>query len=165
MAAQFIPVGGHTELELAEAAMMSSVADDTPEGKSIVQLAEQMGVKRLGKVADTAELIPFTAETRMSGIDAERSEDHEGRRGRHRATRVDRSRRTETTCRYVAGEGGTPLAVAVNQEVYGLVYLKDTVKPGLKRTLRRLPGDGNPHGDGDRGQPADGGNDRQRSWD
>ena len=86
MAAQFIPVGGHTERELAEAAMMSSVADETLEGKSIVLLAEQMGVKRLGEVTDTTELIPFSAETRMSGI-VRNGQDHEGRRGRHRATR------------------------------------------------------------------------------
>jgi K+-transporting ATPase ATPase B chain len=132
MAAQFIPVGGHTELELAEAAMMSSVADETPEGKSIVLLAEQMGVKRLGKVANTAELIPFTAETRMSGIDQNGQKIMKGAVDAIERLVGGVPEELMQRADAVAGEGGTPLAVAINSEVYGLVYLKDTVKPGLK---------------------------------
>jgi K+-transporting ATPase ATPase B chain len=132
MAAQFIPVGGHTERELAEAAMMSSVADETLEGKSIVLLAEQMGVKRVGEVTDTAELIPFTAETRMSGIVQNGQKIMKGAVDaieRLVGTVPDELKRRSDA---VAGEGGTPLAVAIDGEVYGLVYLKDTVKPGLQ---------------------------------
>ena len=132
MAAQFIPIGGHTELELAEAAMLSSLGDETPEGKSIVLLAEQMGVKRVGKVTDTAEVIPFTAETRMSGIAQNGQRIMKGAVDAIEqlvGTVPDELRRQSDA---VAGEGGTPLAVAVNGNVYGLVYLKDTVKSGLK---------------------------------
>jgi potassium-transporting ATPase ATP-binding subunit len=158
LANQFIPVTGHTEKELAEAALLSSLADETVEGKSIVSLAEQRGVKRTrnglssepvpalagaaapalvgagaAAASDTAgiELIPFSAETRMSGI-----VDH-GRRTMKGAVDAiealtgksspDLKRHAES----ISSEGGTPLAVAVDNDIYGLVYLKDTVKPGI----------------------------------
>src|SRR3979490_1494366 len=155
LANQFIPVGGHTERDLAEAAMLSSLSDETVEGRSIVALAEQRGVKRTGNgissdpvparagatpglvgagaVAggDSAgvELIPFSAETRMSGIN-----DH-GRRTMKGAvdavetlvgsTSVELRKHSDA----IASEGGTPLAVAVDNDLYGVIYLKDTVKP------------------------------------
>jgi K+-transporting ATPase ATPase B chain len=158
LAHQFIPVNGHTEKELAEAALLSSLADETVEGKSIVALAEQRGVKRMGNglssapvpavagvptpvlvgaaapvISDGAgvELIPFSAETRMSGI-----VDH-GRRTMKGAVDAiealtgksfpDLTRNAEV----ISSEGGTPLAVSVDSDIYGLVYLKDTVKPGI----------------------------------
>jgi K+-transporting ATPase ATPase B chain len=158
LAHQFIPVNGHTEKELAEAALISSLADETVEGKSIVSLAEQRGVKRSGNglpggpvpalagaptpvlvgagVAGASdgggiELIPFSAETRMSGIN-----DH-GRRTMKGAVDAietltgksskDLTRHAES----ISSEGGTPLAVCVDTDIYGLVYLKDTVKPGI----------------------------------
>ncbi len=160
LAAQFIPIGGHTERDLAEAAMLSSLADETVEGKSIVTLAEQRGITPNGKAAlasapapalagvgggaqaDGApggvELIPFTAETRMSGI-----VDH-GRRIMKGAVDAvetlvggtsDELRRQADA---VSSEGGTPLAVAVDNDVYGLVYLKDTVKPGIRERFDDL---------------------------
>ena len=157
LANQFIPVNGHTEKELAEAALLSSLADETTEGKSIVSLAEQRGVKRTGNgalqrtragscgshacagrrwrsgAADSAgvELIPFSAETRMSGIN-----DH-GRRtmkGAVDAIEAMTGKSSPELTRHAAAisaEGGTPLAVSVDNEIYGLVYLKDTVKPGI----------------------------------
>src|SRR6266851_3215438 len=156
LAHQFIPVNGHTEKELAEAALLSSLADETTEGKSIVSLAEQRGVKRTGNGISSepvpigagvlvgaavaglpdstqsgVELIPFSAETRMSGIN-----DH-GRRTMKGAVDAiealtgqslpDLTRQAAA----VSAEGGTPLAVCVDNEIYGLVYLKDTVKPGI----------------------------------
>jgi K+-transporting ATPase ATPase B chain len=165
LAHQFIPVNGHTEKELAEAALLSSLADETVEGKSIVSLAEQRGVKRTGNgfssepvpalagaapvlvgaggmagAGDAAgvELIPFSAETRMSGI-----VDH-GRRTMKGAvdaietltgnTSADLRRHADA----IASEGGTPLAVSVDKDIYGLVYLKDTVKPGIHQRFEEF---------------------------
>ena len=157
LAHQFIPVAGHSERELAEAAMLSSLADETIEGKSIVALAEQRGLKAsadgavasvpapvpVGAASNTpapaapsvngagAELIPFSAETRMSGI-----VDH-GRRIMKGAVEAvetltgHTSEELRTQSNKISSEGGTPLAVAVNDDLYGVVYLKDTVKPGI----------------------------------
>ncbi len=138
MAAEFVPVGGHTVRELTEAALRSSLADDTPEGKSIVALAEQQGyVADRASVAD-AEFIPFSAETRMSGIALG------GRRTMKGA--VDAvSRLTKhvpddlkAASDRISGEGGTPLAVVDRDEVLGVIYLKDTVKPGLGQRFEEL---------------------------
>jgi K+-transporting ATPase ATPase B chain len=158
LAHQFIPVNSHTEKELAEAALLSSLADETVEGKSIVSLAEQRGIKRSGNgfssepmpalaaaavpvavgagvvgATDGAgvELIPFSAETRMSGIN-----DH-GRRTMKGAVDAIEALTGQTLpdltrhAAAISSEGGTPLAVCVDSDIYGLVYLKDTVKPGI----------------------------------
>ncbi len=156
LAHQFIPVNGHTEKELAEAALLSSLADETTEGKSIVSLAEQRGVKRTGNGISSepvpigagvlvgaavagppdstqsgVELIPFSAETRMSGIN-----DH-GRRTMKGAVDAIEALTGQTLpdltrqAAAISAEGGTPLAVCVDSDIYGLVYLKDTVKPGI----------------------------------
>jgi K+-transporting ATPase ATPase B chain len=159
LAAKFIPVGRHTELELAEAAMLSSLADETTEGKSIVTLAEQLGIKPKSNgfsasmpvpaparslvgvgasvgsdgVGSEVELIPFSAETRMSGI-----VDH-GRRVMKGAVDAvetlvgSTSAELHTHSDAIASEGGTPLAVAVDNDLYGVIYLKDTVKPGMRQ--------------------------------
>ncbi len=158
LAHQFIPVGGHSERELAEAAMLSSLADETIEGKSIVALAEQRGVRASadGSVAAASvpvpvgavstgpspatpgvngagvELIPFSAETRMSGI-----VDHGRRIMKGAVDAVEgltgqTSEQLRTQSDRISSEGGTPLAVAVNDDLYGVVYLKDTVKPGIR---------------------------------
>ena len=157
LAHQFIPVGGHSERELAEAAMLSSLADETIEGKSIVALAEQRGIKASadgaaasvpvpvpvgaasGSPAPAApsvngagvELIPFSAETRMSGI-----VDHGRRIMKGAVDAVETltghtSEELRSQSDKISSEGGTPLAVAVNDDLYGVVYLKDTVKPGI----------------------------------
>ncbi|MBV9578358.1 MAG: potassium-transporting ATPase subunit KdpB, partial [Chloroflexi bacterium] len=158
LAHQFIPVGGHSERELGEAAMMSSLADETIEGKSIVALAEQRGVKASADGAVSAaqvpvpvgaasggpapatpgvngagiELIPFSAETRMSGI-----VDHGRRIMKGAVDAVETltghtSDELRTQADKISSEGGTPLAVAVGDDLYGVVYLKDTVKPGIR---------------------------------
>jgi K+-transporting ATPase ATPase B chain len=137
LAESFIPVDGHAEREVAEAAMLSSVADDTPEGKSILALAAQQGLHPNGQ-AKGAELIPFTAETRMSGIALD------GRRimkgavdaiGNLTGAVPPELRRYADE---IAGKGGTPLAVAVNRDVLGVIYLKDTVKPGIRERFADL---------------------------
>ncbi|MBV8062733.1 MAG: potassium-transporting ATPase subunit KdpB [Nevskia sp.] len=137
LAAEFIPVNGHSQRELAEAAMASSVADSTPEGKSIVALAERMGISSTN-LPPAAELIPFTAETRMSGV---QQNGHRIMKGAVDAISalvdtvpLDLTKEADR----VGGEGGTPLAVAVNKEVYGLIYLKDTVKPGISERFADL---------------------------
>ena len=138
MAFQFVPVGGHSEAELTEAALRSSLADDTPEGKSIVALAEEKGARIDRSFLEGAELVPFTAETRMSGIRRNGDQIMKGA--------VDSIRRlvpnppadlTEVADR-ISGEGGTPLAVAHNAEALGVIYLKDTVKPGMRERFDEL---------------------------
>ncbi len=144
MASEFIPVEGRTRDELAQAALLASVADDTPEGKSIVALAERMGYTPPPEwLGPTVELIPFTAETRISGSSLQ----DEGREG----TRIIKgavdsvSRQVKSVppdlqdiADFVGGEGGTPLAVANNGDVLGVVYLKDTVKPGIRERFEDL---------------------------
>ncbi len=137
LATEFIPVAGHTENEVAEAAMLSSVADDTPEGKSIVALAEREGLHPDGIVAN-AELIPFSAETRMSGIAENGRKIMKGAVDAIGGMVGQVPSDVKGYADRIAGEGGTPLAVAVNQDVYGLVYLKDTVKPGIRERFADL---------------------------
>jgi len=125
---------------LAEVAMLSSLADETPEGKSIVTLAE----KSLGKVLDSdgGTAVPFTAQTRMSGLDVG------GRQLRKGATDAVVKHVTAlggsvpeqlmVEVRRIANEGGTPLVVSEGARALGVVYLKDTVKPGMKERFERL---------------------------
>ncbi len=138
LASEFFAVGGHSQEELIEAALQSSLADDTPEGKSVVALAEQFGAKSGSVVLQGAELVPFTAETRMSGV---RQNGHQTMKGA-----VDAIRRIvpaappelTSVADRIAGEGGTPLAVARDGEVLGVIYLKDTVKPGMRERFDEL---------------------------
>src|SRR5947209_3826994 len=138
LAAEFIPVGQHTEAELVEAALRSSLADDTPEGKSIVALAEQKGVRVDPAFLERAELVPFTAETRMSGVRLNGDQIMKGAVDAVlRMTPNAPAQLTEVANR-IAGEGGTPLAVAHNGEALGVIYLKDTVKPGMRERFDEL---------------------------
>jgi K+-transporting ATPase ATPase B chain len=138
LAYQFVPVGGHTEAELMEAALRSSLADETPEGKSIVALAVQKGTPVGRQEIAGAELVPFTAETRMSGIKLDGYQIMKGA--------VDAIQRLvphappdlKEVADRIASEGGTPLAVARNGEALGVVYLKDTVKPGMRERFDEL---------------------------
>jgi potassium-transporting ATPase ATP-binding subunit len=139
MANEFIPVHGHTRDELAQAALLASVADDTPEGKSIVKLAERMGYSAPAQWRGPGvKLIPFTAETRISGSSLNGTHVIKGA--------VDVVARQvkgvppdlQEIADFVGGEGGTPLAVATNGEVLGIIYLKDTVKPGIRERFEDL---------------------------
>ncbi len=138
LAAEFIPVGGHSEQELALAALLSSLADETPEGKSIVELAHRLGYDGTNATDPNAELIPFTAETRTSGIESN------GRRGMKGAvdavTRLAKQVPSDLdpAATRIAMAGGTPLAVVDGDEVLGLIYLKDTVKPGIKAKFEEM---------------------------
>lgn len=141
-AAGFIPVPGVGEREVAEAAMLSSLADETPEGRSILALArERFGIEAPA-LPEGAQVIPFTAQTRLSGLDLPQ--------GRYRKGAVDalvRSISAEAPAALrdavdrIARAGGTPLAVARNGQLLGAIELKDIVKTGMRArfdALRRM---------------------------
>jgi K+-transporting ATPase ATPase B chain len=142
-AVEFITVDGVTEGELADAAQLSSLADETPEGRSIVVLAKTRYNLRGREVADhEAHFIPFSAYTRMSGVDID------GRRLRKGATEAisqfvkEASGTVPQSLKEVSdrisSNGGTPLAVADGKKVLGVVHLKDIVKGGMKERLASL---------------------------
>jgi K+-transporting ATPase ATPase B chain len=138
LAYSFTPVGGHTEAELTEAALRSSLADETPEGKSIVALAEQRGVRVEGTALAGAELVPFTAETRMSGIRLNGDQIMKGAVDAILRIAPDAPTQLTEVADQIAREGGTPLAVAHNGVALGIIYLKDTVKPGMRERFDEL---------------------------
>jgi len=144
-AARFLPVGGATEREVAEAALLASLADDTPEGKSIVTLArDRFGIDPASLDQRGLTFLPFTAHTRMSGVDQ--------MIGGHRRTLrkgapdaivgiTGASRELTLGVEQVAKAGGTPLVVARDGRALGVVDLKDTIKPGTRerfQVLRRM---------------------------
>src|SRR5262249_16868539 len=145
MASEFIPVGGTDVARLAEAARLSSLADETPEGRSIVVLAnEKSPAKSNGASTNDMTFIPFSATTRMSGVDVS-ANGHEARQVRKGAADAvitwARERQAATpadlqpTVERIARAGGTPLVVAESQgdqapQVLGVIYLKDIVKTG-----------------------------------
>ena len=138
MAAEFFPIGGVTEDQLAAAALRSSLADDTPEGKSIVAFAEKLGQRSDPSYLDGAEFVPFTAETRMSGI---KRDGHSTMKGAVDAVaRIvgDLPADLVEATRRVSSEGGTPLAVIEDDRPLGIIYLKDTVKPGMSERFAEL---------------------------
>lgn len=143
MASQFVPVGGVEEAELVKWAAMSSMKDETPEGRSVLELMRKQEYTLDESLAAGGTFIEFKAETRMSGLDLA-----DGRKVRKGA--VDSVRQwvlsqngsvpadLEEKANQVASEGGTPLAVALNDRIYGIIYLKDTVKPGMKERFDQL---------------------------
>lgn len=145
-AAEFIPVDGVDPAELADAAQLSSLADETPEGRSIVVLAkEQFGLRGRTLEDKGMEFIPFTAATRMSGVNYADSEIRKGAADSVRAY-VEAaggvfSKECDEAVERIAKVGGTPLVVAKDRCVLGVVYLKDIIKSGVKEKfadLRRM---------------------------
>lgn len=145
-AAEFIPVDGVDPAELADAAQLSSLADETPEGRSIVVLAkEQFGLRGRTLEDKGMEFIPFTAATRMSGVNYEGNEIRKGAADSVR-TYVEAaggvfSQECDEVVEHIAKAGGTPLVVTKNCRVLGVVYLKDIIKSGVKEKfadLRRM---------------------------
>jgi K+-transporting ATPase ATPase B chain len=130
LAAEFIPVGGHDQRDLIAAALRSSLADETPEGRSIVDLAKRMGVQPGSD--GTGELIPFSAETRMSGISVNGYRIMKGAVDAVSKLAASVPNDLEPAADRISREGGTPLAVIENREILGIIYLKDTVKPGIR---------------------------------
>lgn len=143
MASEFVPVGRHDARTVGYWAAIGSLKDETPEGRSVLELMKKEEFAYDEALAEGAESIEFKAETRMSGLDLK-----DGRQVRKGA--VDAVRRwvaarggaippdLETSSNAIAREGGTPLAVAADGEIYGLIYLKDTVKPGMRERFDQL---------------------------
>ena len=142
-ASQFIPVSGVSEKDLADAAQLSSLADETAEGRSIVILAkERFDIRGRDLSQLNATFIEFTAKTRMSGIDYNGNETRKGAAEAVRNYVISKGgtypQECEDIVRRVAGEGGTPLVVAKNGKVLGVIYLKDIVKNGVKERFEDL---------------------------
>ena len=141
LASDFFPVGGATQQELARCAALTSLHDETPEGKSTLELARRLGDNSVEQ--DGSQFIAFTAQTRMSGVDlpdgtqirkgaADAIEAHVtalgGKIPADLHAQVDK----------IASLGGTPLTVCEGSRILGVIYLKDTVKPGMVERFARL---------------------------
>ncbi|HEX4242779.1 MAG TPA: potassium-transporting ATPase subunit KdpB [Steroidobacteraceae bacterium] len=142
-AAQFIPADGCTERELADAAQLASLADETPEGRSIVVLAKQRFNLRERQLAELgAQFVPFSAQTRMSGVDLGRRQVRKGAADAIRqyleAQGVSFPRGVMQAVEEVARRGSTPLVVSEAGRVMGTVELKDIVKGGIKERFGEL---------------------------
>ena len=141
-ATEFIPMPGVTEPELAEAAQMSSLADETPEGRSIVVLAKQYGIREHGFTGHEPRFVPFSAETRMSGVDFNGTQLRKGagdaiigwvaKEGGNAPPEL------QSQLDRIGRDGGTPLAVARDNQVLGVIYLKDIVKEGMNVRFDQL---------------------------
>jgi K+-transporting ATPase ATPase B chain len=142
-AAAFVPADGVTEAELADAAQLASLADETPEGRSIVVLAkERHGLRERDVTALGATFVPFTAQTRMSGVDLG---DRHVRKGAVDALRAyveaqggSLGAEVRAATDTISKSGGTPLVVADGKRALGVVHLKDVVKGGIKERFAEL---------------------------
>ncbi len=151
-ASEFRPIRGVTEKELADAAQLASLADETPEGRSIVVLAkEKYGIRARDMASLNATFVPFTAQTRMSGVDLDGSTIRKGAvdavlkhvdlstvaTGSPRAS-AESVRELQGIADQIAKAGGTPLAVVKDGRLLGVIYLKDIVKGGIKERFAEL---------------------------
>ncbi|MBN1073548.1 K(+)-transporting ATPase subunit B [Clostridium botulinum] len=142
-ACEFIPVNGVNENELADAAQLSSLADETPEGRSIVVLAkEKFGIRGRNIRESNMEFIPFTAKTRMSGVNYNNSEIRKGAAETVKDYVISRggcySKECDEVVARISNKGGTPLVVAKDNKVLGVVYLKDIIKQGVQEKFADL---------------------------
>jgi K+-transporting ATPase ATPase B chain len=141
-AAELVPMPGVSEAALAEAAQLSSLADETPEGRSIVVLAKQYGLRERPLAPHDSRFVAFTAQTRMSGIDYNGTRLRKGAADAVIAFAEGEGGQVPGELRAVveriAREGGTPLAVARDSQVLGVIYLKDTVKEGMVHRFEQL---------------------------
>jgi K+-transporting ATPase ATPase B chain len=155
-ATEFRPVAGVSEQELADAAQLASLADETPEGRSIVVLAkEKYGIRARDMQKLHANFVPFTAQTRMSGVDFEGSSIRKGAVDAVLAyvdggapqqgnvalavkTETDATRGIRAIAEEIAKTGGTPLAVVRDGKLLGVVQLKDIVKGGIRERFAEL---------------------------
>ena len=142
-ATEFIPVAGHTERQLADAAQLASLADETPEGRSIVVLAkERYGLRGRELAPHQAVFVPFTAATRMSGVDLDGRQIRKGAADAIERYLTSRGTIVQDDLRAivhrVARSGGTPLVVAENAQPLGVIHLKDVVKGGIRERFAHL---------------------------
>ncbi len=143
LAAEFIKVKGAEEKELVDYSVICSLKDDTPEGKSVVDLGGKLGSAVNIEEYKDLEFIEFTAQTRMSGVNLK-----DGRKIRKGAQDAIKKfvldaggkipENLDESLTRVSKEGGTPLVVCVDNKIYGVIYLKDTVKPGMVERFARL---------------------------
>jgi K+-transporting ATPase ATPase B chain len=142
LASEFIPMPGVPEVELAEVAQLSSLADETPEGRSIVVLAKQYGIREHDMASLQAKFVPFSAQTRMSGVDLDGRQLRKGAGDSVVEWISEQGGRPPAELQPVLDrigrEGGTPLAVARDSQVLGVVYLKDTIKEGMRERFDHL---------------------------
>ncbi len=142
-AAEFIAAPGITAAEMADAAQLSSLADETPEGRSIVVLAKEKYALRGRELAShEAVFVPFTAQTRMSGVNLDGREIRKGAvdaitKYLHQFG-TSLPREIQASVEQIARSGGTPLVVAENQRALGVIYLKDIVKGGMRERFNQL---------------------------
>ena len=148
MATDFVPAEGVSVEELADAAQLSSLSDETPEGRSIVILAkEKFNIRGRNVKGMNATFIPFTAQSRMSGVDFQTNDGktHQIRKGSTEAIRTYIQnnngffpQKVQDVVIELAQQGGTPLVVAEDNKVLGVIYLKDIVKGGIKQRFAEL---------------------------
>jgi K+-transporting ATPase ATPase B chain len=146
MATDFVPMPGVTEAELADAAQLASLSDETPEGRSIVVLAKEKYGLRGREVADrNAQFIPFTAQARMSGVNVNGNQIRKGATdavlrfvSEQNGSRIMPPSELTPTVDRIAKSGGTPLVVAKDERVLGIIHLKDIVKGGIRERFADL---------------------------
>jgi potassium-transporting ATPase ATP-binding subunit len=142
MASAFFPAAGHTEEEVADAAQLASLADETPEGRSIVVLAKERFGIRERDLAGPHEFVPFSATTRMSGLNVDGREIRKGAAEAVRKWVVDQGGTApeglQEIVDRIARQGSTPLVVADGPTILGVIELKDVVKSGIKERFAEL---------------------------
>ncbi|QNM04473.1 potassium-transporting ATPase subunit KdpB [Qiania dongpingensis] len=142
-ASELIPVDGTLPEELADAAQLSSLADETPEGRSVVVLAkEQFGIRGRSLEDKNMEFIPFSAKTRMSGVNYDGNEIRKGAADTVKQYVLDNGGSYSWECdeavKKISKQGGTPLVVAKNHKILGVIHLKDIIKQGVKEKFADL---------------------------
>jgi K+-transporting ATPase ATPase B chain len=141
-AVEFIPLTGHSGQEVANAALFASLTDETPEGRSVVVLAKKKYQMRLTALPHSAKSIPFTAQTRMSGVDIEGESYRKG--ASSAITEYVKSKgenapsELEQKVKSIAKSGGTPLVVCHNAQILGVIHLKDILKGGIRERFIQL---------------------------
>lgn len=143
LAADFLPVKGASKEDLVDYSVMTSLSDATPEGKSVVELGRTLDTKIKPELADQMEFVEFTAQTKMSGVNLP-----DGKKVRKGAADAMKEyvrqaggivpEDLEEIVSEVSSLGGTPLVVCADKVIYGVIYLKDTVKEGLVERFARL---------------------------
>lgn len=142
-ASAFLPIKGVSEQELADAAQLSSLADETPEGRSVVILAkDKYGIRERQLSDKNYKFVPFSAKTRMSGVDFDGNEIRKGAAETMKAYVQQSGTQYPSECdaivQDIAKQGGTPLVVAKNHKVLGVIYLKDIIKQGVQEKFADL---------------------------
>ena len=142
-AVEFVPVGGHTEKELAEAALIASLTDETPEGRSIVVLARNKYDLKLEALPTDAESIAFSADTRLSGVNTGGKKYRKGASDstvsfvKNQGASTIPSNLTDVVDKIARG-GATPLVVSCDAEIFGVINLKDIIKGGIQERFQQL---------------------------